>query len=135
MLRLLRQCGRVLVVLALLASLGAHWGVLQSIAWTEMLIERTREHTLSEAVKTTFDGEHPCEMCKRIAESKRLAEVREKQEEKSPAIPEMKLKIEAVFTSQPIVFFVPQKPWRFPEIQMAAEARAESPPRMPPRVA
>lgn len=32
------QIGRVLLVLALSLSLGAHWALLQTVAWTGMLV-------------------------------------------------------------------------------------------------
>ena len=60
------KIGRGFVVLTLLVSIGAHWAVLRSVAWTQMLVERTQQGSFSKAVKTTFDGAHPCEMCKRI---------------------------------------------------------------------
>lgn len=44
-------------------SLGLHWVVLQSVAWTSMLIERSWTTSFAEAVTTTFDGEHPCRLC------------------------------------------------------------------------
>jgi hypothetical protein len=48
------------MIAAVLAGLGLHWTVLQSIAWTTMLADHLRADSLAEAVQKTFDGEHPC---------------------------------------------------------------------------
>jgi hypothetical protein len=42
--------------------------LLQSYAWATMLTDRIPEQGLSEAVSTTFDGEHPCEHCLTVQE-------------------------------------------------------------------
>ena len=57
---------KVVVVLALVVSLGAHWALLQSVAWVGMIVTYAQEATLAEAVRMTFDGEHPCRLCKVI---------------------------------------------------------------------
>ena len=49
--------------LLLSVTLGLHWTVLQSVAWTSMVVERSQHETLVSAVKATFDGKHPCEIC------------------------------------------------------------------------
>lgn len=57
---------RCLAVLALVLSLGLHWAFLQTIAWTGMIVSYARDGSLVEAVNKTFDGNHPCRMCKTI---------------------------------------------------------------------
>lgn len=64
------KAGRLFLILALVMSAGAHWVVLQGVAWTAMLVENTQCASLVEAVKQTFDGEHPCGLCKNIAAGK-----------------------------------------------------------------
>ncbi len=54
---------KLLLVACALYLSGAHWAVLQVTAWTGMLISRSQTEGVVEAVKTTFDGEHPCPMC------------------------------------------------------------------------
>ncbi len=63
--------GKIFVVVALIASTGAHWAVLQSVAWTTMLADNLRTHSLSESVARTFDGKYPCPICKAIAAAKK----------------------------------------------------------------
>jgi hypothetical protein len=56
-----------LVVLALAISTGAHWGALQTVAWTAMLANNLRTYSIAKAMARTFDGKHPCRLCKVIA--------------------------------------------------------------------
>ena len=46
--------------------IGGHWGVLQVVAWANMLRTYTQEKGLVEGVKDTFDGEQPCPLCQHI---------------------------------------------------------------------
>jgi hypothetical protein len=60
------------VTIALLGCLhlcGGAAGVLQGVAWARMLCDYSQQAGLVEGAKMTFDGEHPCEMCKAIAQS------------------------------------------------------------------
>lgn len=63
-LMVLGRSSRTLVVLALTLSLGAHWAFLQSVAWMGMLVSYSQTDTLPQAIAKTFDGKHPCELCK-----------------------------------------------------------------------
>ena len=58
------RIGRGLALIALLNFAGAHWIVLQSIAWSSMLAKHAQHSRLAEAVQKTFDGAHPCNLCK-----------------------------------------------------------------------
>jgi hypothetical protein len=63
---------RILVaVLGCLHLCGGHWGVMQVIAWSNMIIDYSSQDGLIEGAKKTFDGEHPCTMCKAIEEGKK----------------------------------------------------------------
>ncbi len=53
--------------------------LLQTFAWGNMLRNFSRTASLTEAAKKTFDGEHPCALCKVVKESK-------KQEERKPLL-------------------------------------------------
>lgn len=65
------------ICLVLTLSLGLHWALLQTVAWTGMLVRYSREGSLAEAIAKTFDGRHPCSLCKVVAQSK--AEQRDKE--------------------------------------------------------
>jgi hypothetical protein len=54
-----------LVVGALFLGMGAHWAILQSVAWTGMVITYSQHSSsFKEALQKTFDGKHPCGICK-----------------------------------------------------------------------
>lgn len=59
------------MLVALLQICGGHWLALQSLAWTQMLLNYSREAELSVAVAKTFDGQHPCGLCQTIAQGKK----------------------------------------------------------------
>jgi hypothetical protein len=69
--RVLVRLGKCFVVVSLVATLGAHWALLQTVAWTAMLADNLRAHSLSESVTRTFDGKYPCPICKAIAAGKK----------------------------------------------------------------
>lgn len=77
----------VICILAALHLAGGPWGLLQVVAWTQMLADYSREKGLVQAVKETFDGEHPCAMCLRLDEKRQNEEkgdpLRQYQMEKS----------------------------------------------------
>jgi hypothetical protein len=60
------------LLLALLLVLGHSAGV-QALAWAGMLLERSAERPLHEAIRSTFDGSEPCAIC-HLAADLRLAE-------------------------------------------------------------
>jgi hypothetical protein len=122
-----RKASRLVVILALLASIGGHWAVLQSVAWTRMIIERTQMDSFATAVQTTLDGEHPCDMCKRITEGKQ----NERQSEKSP----LNVKVDLLCERRLIAIVPPSEPMNFPSSPAEGTPRAERPPVPPPRAA
>ena len=62
----LKAAGKWFMVLSLCAAVGLHWAALQSVAWVGMLINYSRAGSLTSAVEKTFDGTHPCPLCKAI---------------------------------------------------------------------
>src|ERR1051325_9194225 len=70
MFRPLLRLGQVLMLLVLFAASGGHWMVLQSLAWTRMLVSYSQRGQFAEAVTKTFDGRHPCALCKKIERGK-----------------------------------------------------------------
>jgi hypothetical protein len=61
---------KVLVVIMLATTLGMHWALLQTLAWTTMLADNLNSVPFQEAVTKTFDGKHPCPLCKAVAAGK-----------------------------------------------------------------
>jgi len=64
------RLGKIFIALALAATLGAHWALLQTAAWTIMLANNLHSSSFCGAVTKTFDGKHPCPLCKAIAAGK-----------------------------------------------------------------
>jgi len=61
--------GRIISILLLLVMLvitNLHLPILQVGAWAGMLVDYSRSNSFAVAVEMTFDGDHPCEMCKVI---------------------------------------------------------------------
>jgi hypothetical protein len=59
-----------IVLFAMLFATGGQWAVLQSIAWTTMLADNLHSSSLKDAVTKTFDGKHPCCICKTVHEGR-----------------------------------------------------------------
>ena len=74
--RLLRAT-QYLLIGTLFVSLGGHLALLQTIAWGNMLVEFSSTDSIADAVDKTFDGDHPCHLCKVVKKSK-------KEEDKKP---------------------------------------------------
>jgi hypothetical protein len=60
----------LVMALALFLVAGGHWAMLQGVAWATMVHDFSRNGSLTQAVEKTFDGKHPCAMCKKIAKVK-----------------------------------------------------------------
>jgi len=67
----LARSGKLLIVLSLVLTTGLHWAALQTVAWTAMLASHLRCESLTQAVDNTFDGRHPCCLCKAIDAAKK----------------------------------------------------------------
>jgi hypothetical protein len=67
---LFARVSKWIVVAALTLSLGLHWMLLQSVAWAGMIANYSRSATIQEAVVKTFDGDHPCKLCKIVREGR-----------------------------------------------------------------
>ncbi len=66
-----RQAGLLCAALAMFSIAGGHWAVLQSVAWVQMLGDYSqRTGSVAVAVTETFDGQHPCELCRQIQAAK-----------------------------------------------------------------
>jgi hypothetical protein len=49
---------------------GGQWLMLQSVAWLNMVRDYSQSSTLSRALAKTFDGNHPCPLCRFIQKEK-----------------------------------------------------------------
>ena len=77
--------GILFCALALLQILGGHWALLQTSAWVGMIVQYSQRAGLKAGLAQTFDGEHPCSVCKVIQDGK-------KQEQKKTPVLQAELK-------------------------------------------
>jgi hypothetical protein len=68
--RMFQTIGRFATIVALCLAVGVHWVALQSMAWTTMICEYSKDASLLEAVSKTFDGNHPCSLCHAVNNGK-----------------------------------------------------------------
>ncbi|MCI0540627.1 MAG: hypothetical protein L0Z50_35955 [Verrucomicrobiales bacterium] len=119
--------GQCLIAFTLICAIGGHWAVLQSVAWVGMVISYSQDSPLKEALVKTFDGQHPCKLCKVVREGKKS--------EQKQALLKVETKLDfllvrsAVFLDAPMPFVV------LSDEPDSAQPRAESPPTPPPRLA
>lgn len=121
----LTRLGHALLILALVAALGGHWAVLQTVAWTNMLTTHLRTNSLEDAVTKTFDGNHPCGLCKEISAGKKA--------EKKTEFPSLAKKLEFVSVCPVFIFSPPSEFYLVPECEAVALLLNHQPPVPPPR--
>jgi hypothetical protein len=127
-----RRIGLLFVALAFFSIAGGQWAVVQSVAWAEMLRDYSqRTGSLTAAVEQTFDGQHPCELCRQIQTAK------SQQHKENPVIPGAKqdARVKAISTD-PIVRPAPRPATMLAFHPAAAGCSAgwtEAPPTPPPR--
>ena len=114
-----------MVIAALVVTTGAHWVALQTVAWTTMLAANWSEGSFSEAVATTFDGRHPCPLCKAIVAGKKS--------EQNKEFTSVTLKLEFPPAAENFVLIAPKSCPSFSAGDDTAEAFFQKPPVPPPR--
>lgn len=119
------RLGKALVAFALVATLSAHWALLQTVAWTTMLAGNLQSFSFHEAMARTFDGNHPCCLCKAIVAAK-------KSQQKNQLTLE-KQKLEFPPMDQHVVLIAPSRLELFPRNGLFADSLPQKPPVPPPR--
>ncbi len=90
-----------------------------------MVVNYSQSLPLQEALVKTFDGKHPCKLCKAVQAGKSA--------EKKPDVQKVKTKLDfCLYSKQVVVLSAPHAPFQMTSIGLVA-ARAESPPTPPPR--
>jgi hypothetical protein len=116
---------KFLVVLALVLSTGLHWAALQTVAWTTMLADNLRQQSLTQAVSQTFDGQHPCCLCKAIAAGK--------QSEKKTELSFQSQKLEFPPLNENFTLIAPTQFYFLPQENSSAKSLVQRPLLQPPR--
>jgi hypothetical protein len=121
------RCGKVLVAVALILSIGAHWALLQSIAWIGMTVSYSQGASIATALEKTFDGKHPCPLCKLVKKGQAT--------ERNGHMLQLDTKFEFTVSADARVLY---PMGRFPHlvgVDSFALARVDAPPLPPPRFA
>lgn len=115
------------MVLSLCAALGLHWAALQSVAWAGMLLSYSRGGSVATAIAKTFDGRHPCPLCKAIAKGEQGGKKQDCQLATG--------KMDMDFRPQSRLLFPRQGPGSWRTVAETAPAFFARPPVPPPRFA
>jgi hypothetical protein len=119
------RIARGVVVLALCLSIGAHWVVLQSVAWGTMVVQYSQHIPLADAVAQTFDGNHPCNLCKDISAARHS--------EKKNDTQSVTAKPDLICATRQIILLPRYVDFLFARLNMDASLLPHSPPTPPPR--
>jgi hypothetical protein len=125
---------RLRQALALMCALyisGAHWVVLQSAAWTGMIVARAPKVGVESAVRSTFDGGHPCNLCIAVKQGQ---ENEQKQSSSGIVLSEL-AKVEIVLPVEVRLVKPEAMDFRFPRYLSHGVSRSLAPPKQPPRLA
>jgi hypothetical protein len=123
----LNRLKRPVVALVLVLCVGLHWPLLQSVAWMSMLVSYSREAGFEQAISNTFDGKHPCKICKLVQEGK-------KAEQHQAHAAFLKKEQAACFFSSKLFIGADLAPLHTP-YRMTAISRHDPPPHHPPAAA
>jgi hypothetical protein len=119
------RLGKWFVIVALIATTGAHWAALQSVAWTTMLANNLCSHSLSESVARTFDGKYPCPICRAIAAAR--------QAEKKSEFTAQTQKLEFPPVKENFILIAPSRFQLLPVMDRFTGTLPQPPPTPPPR--
>ena len=122
-----RQLFQWLVAGTLILTVGGEWAVLQSVAWVGMAVSYSQKTSFQEALQKTFDGQHPCKLCK-VVEAGRKAE--KHQQAQSPPV-----KFEFILAGQRLALYPPPLARVVPPLSATPAGWAEAPPTPPPNFA
>ena len=119
-----RRLTQLIVALLLVLAVGGQWAMLQSAAWIGMAITYSQIDPLPVALKKTFDGKHPCQLC--LTVSKGLAK------EKSPEGKIQISKLELLFDGDAARVFPPVMHLLRRPFDLSHANWADAPPTPPP---
>jgi hypothetical protein len=69
-----RHVMTIMMAIALFSVIGGPLALLQGVAWVGMVHDFSKAGTLTQAVAKTFDGQHPCPLCKKIVKARAAEE-------------------------------------------------------------
>ncbi|GAA5143691.1 hypothetical protein GCM10023213_32110 [Prosthecobacter algae] len=127
----MKAASRLLLVAALMISIGLHWAVVQSVAWVGMAVTYSvKTGSVVQGLSDTFDGEHACPLCHAVEEGTQKSSS-EKDPAPSKILKDLKLHL-AVTTAPVFVFEKPAAP-EWMTTSQTGDIRALTPEPLPPR--
>ena len=90
------------------------------------MVNYSHDGTVGEALVKTFDGKHPCALCKAIAAGKKS--------EKKSEFPVAGKKFEFSYSVTVFVFSAPTHFWKASGLEESADSLNHAPPVPPPRL-
>ena len=121
------RLAKAMMVFALIALIGGHWVLLQSVAWVGMFAKYSQVLSISEALSMTFDGQHPCKLCLRVQTGKQS---QQKQESLN-----VETKLEYCYVRDFLILVAPPLVKSSTGFDDSWLFRSEAPPTPPPRLA
>lgn len=119
------RLARFLVLIAAVQILGGHWAVLQTVAWAKMIVDYAQRDSLGAAVVKTFDGRHPCGLCKVIEKGKG--------NDQRPDSLVVIRKVELFYAAVPVLVPPQGESWLLSAAERFSTRRVEQPAVPPPR--
>ena len=130
MLLLTRYLRLVAVLLACL-SVGLHWSAVQVVGWVGMAVKFSRTRPVADALEMTFDGKHPCDLCKLVQNHGPLSNQAPQSPPESKS--ELKLLVASIWENPLVSLNAPAEIVAFPDEPGLASMARERPPVPPPR--
>jgi hypothetical protein len=120
------QCvGRAITIFALCGAIGLHWIALQSVAWTSMIVDYSKQQSLRVAIAQTFDGDHPCSLCHAVSNGKNS--------EKKSDLQVPTFKIDLICFTRAVRLLPPYVPFEYATVKFFSSERRQPPLVPPPR--
>ena len=121
------KLAKFFIVSSLICAVGGHWAILQSVAWIGMAVSYSQDSTFKEALVKTFDGQHPCQLCKALRDGKKS--------ESRHTLLKVETKLDFWLARGATLLYPPPPLLVLPPPSDFALVRFESPPTPPPRCA
>jgi len=121
----IRWIARAVTIFALCCAIGLQWLALQSIAWTAMIVDYSKQDSICHAIAKTLDGAHPCSLCHVV----NRASTAEKKADLQPLTP----KIDMICASRAISLFQSFVPVEYAARDFSFDNVGHSPLAPPPR--
>jgi len=121
----LRWIARAVTIFALCCAIGLQWLALQSIAWTAMIVDYSKNASLCQAIAKTFDGAHPCSLCRVVNKANST--------EKKSDLQLLTPKLDLICTKHAITLALPFISFDYANSNFRISEVGHSPPVPPPR--